>query len=60
MVDIKMIGGIVILLIGLFILNLAFPVIPLPVFFSSYQNWFLGIGGVIVIISSFKYFKKEY
>jgi len=59
MANIKMIGGVVIFLIGLFIINLAFPIIPLPGFLANYQNWFLGIGGVIVIISSFKYFKSE-
>ncbi|RLG10233.1 hypothetical protein DRN73_08355 [Candidatus Pacearchaeota archaeon] len=59
MVNLKKIGGVAIILIGLYLLNMAFPLITLPSFFVNYENWFLAIGAIIVIISSFRYFKSE-
>ncbi len=51
----SIIGFIIYLVVGLYLLNYPFNFITMPSFIVSIEKWILFIGGILVIIGGIKY-----
>jgi len=54
-----MLGFVVYLLFGLYLINSSFNFISMPDFIQSVNNWIVFIAGVLVIIGGMKYLKSN-
>ena len=51
--------AIVYIVIGLYLVNFAFGFYVVPKALSSLDKFIIGIGGVLLVIGSFKFFKRQ-
>lgn len=50
-----MIGTLIYGIIGLYLLNFPFQIVPIPEFISNFDKWIIFVGGILVIIGGIKY-----
>jgi len=54
---IKIIGFILYLFFGIYLINLSFGFISLPKFISGFENWIILISGILVILGGINYLR---
>jgi len=57
MSKVGIVGFVVYLIIGLYLLNVPFDLIPMPGFIQGINEWIVFVGGVLVIIGGINYLR---
>ena len=57
MSKVGIIGFVVYLIIGIYLLNVPFGIIPMPGFIQGVNEWIVFVGGVLVIIGGINYLR---
>ena len=57
MSKIGIIGFVVYLIIGIYLLNVPFGLIPMPGFIQGINEWIVFVGGVLVVIGGINYLR---
>ena len=57
MSKVGVVGFVVYLIIGLYLLNVPFDLIPMPGFIQGINEWIVFVGGVLVIIGGINYLR---